>query len=633
MVAVAATTVLLLLYVLRLRRRTLRWPSTLLWTHFAEDLEVNVPFQQLRITPLFLLQLLVLLLLLLAFAQPVIEGPAPIARRTVLLIDQSASMKVRESDGGDVVTRLDRAKERAAELVGDKAPDAEVVVIAFAARPTIVSGVETNTARLREAIDSIEPTDEEADFAAALDLAGAVASQPSETKPDAVPEVLVISDGGVRNGATPFTLRAGRFRLMPVGAAAPNVGVSQLSARRDYQDAARVIVFVELVNAGTDDVAPLVTLFVNGAPGPSRRIAVPGAVPGGAPGMAGTSFTIQQAGAALLAVEQSTPDALPVDDGALAVLPAPARPRIAVVAPRGQVDPALVELLREAEPAVLRIVDGAQFDLMVTRQGELARDFDLLVMDRHDPPVLPELPTICLGAVLPPFARQAPTDAGADRILSWTRRHPLLRHASLDDVVYAGGGGLVLPPEATALAYGPDGPVMATLTAGGQSHVVVGFELGRSNWATDLSIAIFMQNAIDLLWRGRHGETARVDRPGTAITVRPRPDASSLRISGPTTFERPVIGGTAVVLPPLREAGLYRVDGAIPTDTELAMSVLSAVESDVRPRTELVVNARGGAGPTVGGERRRPLWPWLVAAAMVLLVVEWLVYCRRIRGT
>ena len=96
--AAVAIPLLLLLYFLKLRRRTLRMASTLLWRRSFEDLQVNVPFQRLRFSLLLLLQFLLLLLLLFALAEPVIKAEVRPAPRIILLIDRSASMNAADAD-------------------------------------------------------------------------------------------------------------------------------------------------------------------------------------------------------------------------------------------------------------------------------------------------------------------------------------------------------------------------------------------------------------------------------------------------------------------------------------------------------------------------------------------------------
>src|SRR5947208_10395604 len=102
---------LLVLYFLKLRRREMTVPSTLLWKKAIQDLQVNAPFQKLRRNLLLLLQLLILLFLLLALSRPVSNYTPPPGKTTVILLDRSASMSARDMEGGR--TRLDEAKRRA----------------------------------------------------------------------------------------------------------------------------------------------------------------------------------------------------------------------------------------------------------------------------------------------------------------------------------------------------------------------------------------------------------------------------------------------------------------------------------------------------------------------------------------
>ena len=103
---------LLLLYFLKLRRKTLPVSSTLLWFSSTADLQANSPFQRLRRNILLLLQLIILLLLVLAIMQPRMEGPRGAGGRTVLLIDRSGSMTATDKSLSGL-SRLEEALEEA----------------------------------------------------------------------------------------------------------------------------------------------------------------------------------------------------------------------------------------------------------------------------------------------------------------------------------------------------------------------------------------------------------------------------------------------------------------------------------------------------------------------------------------
>src|SRR5829696_3400690 len=114
------------LYFLKLRRRPVQVPSTLLWRRSIEDLHVNSLFQRLRKNLLLFLQLLAILLAMLALAGPRIRGTTGQGKRYVLAIDNSASMSATDV----APNRLARAKQEAKKIVSSMEGDDLAMVIA-----------------------------------------------------------------------------------------------------------------------------------------------------------------------------------------------------------------------------------------------------------------------------------------------------------------------------------------------------------------------------------------------------------------------------------------------------------------------------------------------------------------------
>ncbi len=636
--AAIAVPLLVLLYFLKLRRQTLRIPSTILWRTATEDLQANVPFQRLRWSLLLFLQVLLIAILLAALARPVVQTGRGAAARIILLIDRSASMNAPAGAGATQRTRLDAAMDAARETVDRlvrRSEPAQLMVVAFAATPRLYSSFESNRQLLLDAIDAIEPTDEQADLAAALDLAAAFAVR-DETGDQAPPDVVLFSDGDVGTGAQTdrgFRLPAGALRFVgigpPEGTPVDNLGIAAFSARRDYREPGRVLIFARLVNAGAATIDTAVTLRVDAKPVQTTSVTVPGATE---QGLGETAYTASQEipSSAVLSLTCSRPDDLAADNTAALVVRPPASPRIGVVHAGSAPDRFLVGLLEAMEPQ--RLV------LFPTETGEAAlavpwtgRDLDLIVFDRVAPRVLPPVPTLTLGAAPPGVQLREPPATGAVRVLSWDRLHPVMRHVSLDALVYAGFGGFDLPEQWTALAFGTGGPVIASRDGGPDRHVAVGFELSRSNWPMDVSITVFLQNVLDHLL-GAAGEAAISFRPGDAIVARGGPDVTTMVIEGPLTATIDVMPGMEATLPPLRRVGLYRVRGALPPMDRVAVSMLSDQESDIRPRRSVRVNATETTAGAVGDAAPLELWPALVAVALALLLLEWVVYCTRIGG-
>src|SRR5579884_1124248 len=260
--AALAIPALLILYFLKLRRREMTVPSTLLWKKAIQDLQVNAPFQKLRRNLLLLLQLLLLLGLLLAFSRPVTNYRPPPGAVSVILIDRSASMSARDVNGR---SRLDEAKRRAKELVDSMRKDSAAMVIAFDDGAETVQSFTTDQVALRNAIDAIQPTDRRTRLRLAYELADAsMAFNPDQLRANvAQADVYLFSDGRAED-AKDVGLH-GKLIFEKIGTdTAANVGIVALSAKRNYEQPTQVQVFARLANYGPEPVDVPVQLKVDG---------------------------------------------------------------------------------------------------------------------------------------------------------------------------------------------------------------------------------------------------------------------------------------------------------------------------------------------------------------------------------
>ena len=101
-----------------------------------------------------------------------------------------------------------------------------------------------------------------------------------------------------------------------------NLGIVSFSARREYDDPSRVIVFARLLNVGPAAVDTVLTLRADDAAVGFKRLAVPAAA-GPRPGEASTTFALEESGGAVLELRHNHADTLAVDDAAWLVLPPP----------------------------------------------------------------------------------------------------------------------------------------------------------------------------------------------------------------------------------------------------------------------------------------------------------------------
>src|SRR5213078_381753 len=146
---------LVLLYFLKIRRRERRVPSLLLWDPSLRDREASAFFQRLQRDPLLILQILALLALTLALARPAVTVMGEGARKVVIVLDTSASMKARDV----APSRFEAARGEAAQLVRRLGEGAEVMVIEAGVHPNVLAPLSRDRDRALAAVRAAHARD------------------------------------------------------------------------------------------------------------------------------------------------------------------------------------------------------------------------------------------------------------------------------------------------------------------------------------------------------------------------------------------------------------------------------------------------------------------------------------------
>jgi hypothetical protein len=375
-IVLAAVTMplLTLMYILKLRRQSMRVSSILFWKAAISDLEVNVPWRRLRLSLLYLLQMLALACLCIAAAQPVDDGAAGRGSRVLLVIDRSASMQTRLDaaaieDGAEAGqtsvlpgTRLDEAKARASRLARELLDegDTEVGVAAVSLEGTILTRPTRDRAAVLEAIAKIQPTDQPGSrqgiiqAIAAAELVVQAAEGDAESQPiEGAARAIVLSDGVLADSdadtrASDDELPAGvAIRYVPIGVTEAslqdgasegsqnrvvrgemNLGIASIAAVRESTDVNMVRMTVQVAGVMTGPTTAGVEVLFTAFEGASTsRVVgqgtiqlVPATSTGAAIGTLPMAVKLPEGG--LLTARLRADDALASDDFASVVLPA-----------------------------------------------------------------------------------------------------------------------------------------------------------------------------------------------------------------------------------------------------------------------------------------------------------------------
>lgn len=652
-VALATIPPLIALYFLRLRRVRRVVSSTLLWKRATEDLRANTPFQRLRFSLLLLLQLLVLSLVVLAIAQPQAELGQSQARRVVLLIDHSGSMNA--TDVGEGETRLSRAKEQAIDRVRSmhaggifsSAPPA-VMVIAFSRTTEIVCPFSDNLAQVVAAIEGIAPSDETTSLKESLELARAftTVTNPDDPNPTSAdpPAYELFSDGRIGD-LSQVVLRGGEtMRFHAIGAEeTANAGIAGVTAARDPKRHDEVQIYARAVNWSFEPLATDIELLVDGqlrAVTP-KPVELPGAIddPKLAQRFAGEAQVVFPSvtlpSSAVVTVRLARSDALTGDDRANVIASATRSLKVALV---GRGSFAIRSLLEGMPLAKLETYSIEQWDQLVADDPTVADGFDVAVMDDVAPKVMARGRYLCIHTPVPIDGIVAYGKKDGAIVRSQREGHALLQYVNLDELYVSSMNAVAAGSDADVIVEASEGPLILTVHRGGLTAVYVTFDPMESNWPFQRGFVNFISNAV--AWLAAEGESAADEPliPGDVARAKLPAAARELLLRAPQGDSQPIsaLDPTSVSIGPLRQSGVYELEWSGPALSggekvkQFAVNLPSRSEGrldaagEIKLASESIAGMRGGAGI------RTALWPWLLLTALVLVIVEWWVWVRRV---
>ena len=688
--AAIAVPALLILYFLKLRRRDVEISTTLLWKKAIEDFQANAPFQRLRKNILLLLQLLALAAILLALGQPQIRGTAAAGGKHVILIDRSASMSALDAKNADgkAVSRLDAAKEQAINLVeslrepGIINPDSgdQAMVISFDISGKALQAFTSDKEQLKAAIRAIQPSDAPSSIEEAYKLVEAqaprevlVEQQPDGTQktyerpPKPIGTIHLFSDGRLPDVEKVAPGREDKFVFHSMGTpTASNAGITSLRAVRAFDDPNKLSIFIAIENSAASARSVDVECQIDGNLVGIKEVELPAAAapsgnappapgePGPAltPGTNGTVFHIERPQGGIITVRLSPPegDVLSVDNSAWLVVPPAKKLAVAVVTTSNDF---LHDALAKMPYSKLELLSPEAFEQK--RAQAKGHEYDVVILDGYLPTQPKDAPSplppgryLVLGTV--PQAPDMLIDGGkgdAATFLDWSRDHPALRGVALEPIVIAESRKLEIPKGsgAVVLATADHGPAMVEFSTAESHAIVVPFDLAKSNWPFEISMVVFLAQAVAHLGDDTAG-LGQMVQPGGVLTDHIPPGVKDVKVRLPGG-EQASIGEPApdgkIVYGPIQRSGVYMVSWQGPpgpTDAvdgdrairPFAANLLSSPESDVAAAAHLSFASREVAANDTSETRAiKRLWPWLLLACFGIVLFEWWVYNRKVQ--
>ncbi|WP_438032284.1 vWA domain-containing protein [Sorangium sp. So ce204] len=615
-----AGAVVVVFYILKLRRRPVAVPFSRIWERILRDKEATSLFSQLKRLLSLLLQLALLALLLLALGDPRPQANLVEGRNIVVLIDASASMQAIDV----APSRIELAKEEVRKMVRGLSGSDRMLLAQMDAAITPLSTLTGEISELEAAVAAVRPTDATADFARALRFASdTLSGLPS-------PEVIVVSDGALGEPTDAGGhVRLGDIKLsyLPVGKGSRNAAITEFSVRRYPLDKSRYEVMLEVTNTSDEPLDLELSLLGDGQLTDLTRIRLKPKekLPRFYPNLSGASKTLE----AKLALADGSSDDLPADNRAYALLPERRRARVQVVSAGN--------MFLEAALLLDEYLDVTFVD---PQRYPAASSFDVTIFDGVAPSVAPGSGSLLY---LNPTGTSVPFEVGKEVLdddpnyrLGFDEldaKHPLLRYTALSDVNVARAHVLKGNKEDRVVGRSYKGPLLLEGRRSGVKFVALGFDVRESDFPLRIAWPLFLLNAINNFVEE---DTSYISsfRTGSVwhIPASSSAEVASLEQPDGTTRAVPIQEGRAVFLG--QHAGFYtlRVGAAGAQEESMFAANLSAPEeSAIAPAAELKVDGRGaGAVSEFKIGVRRELWVYLLAAVLLVTAIEWFTYHRRV---
>jgi len=600
---------IILLYMLKLQRQQFEVSSTLLWQMVMQDRQANLPWQKLKRNLLLIIQLIILALLIFSLVQPVVMGNTISNAQVIVILDSTASMQA-----VDVLpSRFESAKNETFGIINDLPNSSELTLIQASAEPVVLLSHSQDKSEMREALESIEVGNGEANWRAVFALANA-----SITEPDHL--VVLLSDGNFPE--EDIALYTDKFQYRRIGSNDNNIGIDAFSVSPAQPGSE---LFIRIHNYSQSPKSALLSIFQNGSLLQAMTIKI-------APSIDYTKVIkdlpagIQTYTAKLTSEDgNDTLDDYSLDDQAFIAYHPSLAKRILLVSKGNFFLEQLLSVLPDSE-AYKSLPRESESENFMTNEG-----FSIYVYDGFFPEKLPNGNLLLINPPENPIFSVAPPtqDFGQVDIIG----HPITQNIEWLQVQILQTKVIEIPDWGEALVTSEVGPLVFVGEYQSHRFAVVSFDLLDSDLPLHITFPILFSNLLDYLNPPVMYDALDGYKVGEPVQLNPGASVETLRIVHPDGTEQELIPNEfGVTFLDTQQPGIYTIV-ALPGEysEQFAVNTFSEIESGISPRQELSIvrNANDASGQKIRQTGLKKAWELPAIFALFLLLIEWWLYFRR----
>ncbi len=603
------------LHILKPRRVRQTVAAIFLWKEVATPVTAARPWQRLIPSWLLFAQVLAALALALALAEPVRLTPLALAEHTIFVVDGSASMQT--SDG--TPSRLDAAAERASELRRQVPTGGEASLIFASDNARALLTRSSDVGDFDRALEGLEPYDGVGDFDNAFALAAGLNTGDRPTR------VVFVSDGGVSPDSLRFAPAGTRYER--VGETATNRSISRFSVEPTSEG---LVARVAVRNHGGPVATQTLRIDVDGVTVDRQPVELDtGQI---------ENLSVRLPPGERIEAFLETDDGLALDNRAVATVAR--RPELSVLqlgpanafldAALDAIDGVTVDRL---DPEALADLDPADLDLAAV---------DVVIVDRV------EVPDELLAANGAPIVAIAPPGGVGPISVTGEIERPILTLVSnesplatgldFSDVLLARAQDVEVVGNQIGSETDPTSAPVAqtveTILAANRSPLLLharraGADIVYFTFALDES-TLPLQAAFPVLIDRMLTDLAQSALPparlpvGARLPLDPRVEAT---VTGPDGTSSAIAPGSTA--PVANRMGFWSIEQPDRVPVLVAVNP-EAAESAIAPQPDLPFPRGFGESSDPAFRGEIPLWRYVVAFLLIVLVAEWLLARRRI---
>jgi hypothetical protein len=593
-----------------------------------------------------------------------------VGERRIYIIDHSASMQATDTKP----SRLDLAREKALRLIQDAGSNDSAMVISTSDRASVEQGFTNNRSLLEKAIQRIEPTTQLTDVSEAFRVAAGLANPGRLSFEDnvdiqvaeAVPATVYFFSDGAVGELNEAEFGQLKIEYVPIGDIdTQNAGIVGFAIQRPESKDAQgkqgaVSAFARMVQYGSDPVECTASLYLNNTLIDAQKVKLP---PGEETGL---QFDLDGVESGALKLQLDHSDALALDNVAYAAIRPDRQVNILLVTPGNNALETALGTQRIKQIANVQIEPRSYLASPEYQAAASDAKYDLIIYDSCAPEKMPSASTLFIGG-LPPAdiqprlpeslvdkpaegSTQAQQDqwsfgepSGPAIIVDVNRSHPMSQYLEMSSVGIVEARVIKPPATGTVLMLSDTGPIFSINPRGAFQDAVLGFDIVRpsesgfeinSDWGIKRSFPVFVFAAVEHLAGGVTEASAPTVQPGMPMPLMLSNRFKTYTVVDPKgrseTIDRGADG--RFLYTKTDEPGVYevRAEGLQEPVERFCVNLFSNRESNLKVGLELQTGAESIAATSNTLRSRQELWRWLLLLALVLLMLEWIVFNRRI---